>query len=172
MDESWERKRWLDAQRTRKVWLLYCSLGMVVEVLVTSYQISSEAQLNLCCPQWTLRDTGQESLFVFHVWLNKMFWKELIAYYPLIRHESYRKWRLQQFFVAAGTCLLSRCLATLGKYRDRPTDSSLIRHGSYRKQLSNSSSNIACIRWHGNLFTKPLPRNDTHTDTQTNERDL
>jgi hypothetical protein len=41
------------------------------------------------------------------------FWEELIAYFPLIRHGPTRKWSLQQFFVVAGTCLLSRCLATI-----------------------------------------------------------
>jgi hypothetical protein len=29
---------------------------------------------------------------------NKKFWEELIAYFPLIRHESHRKRRLEQFF--------------------------------------------------------------------------
>jgi hypothetical protein len=30
--------------------------------------------------------------------VNKKFWKELIAYFPLIRYRLHRKWRLQQFF--------------------------------------------------------------------------
>jgi hypothetical protein len=41
--------------------------------------------------------------------LNK-FWEELVAYLPLVWHGRHRKRRLQQFFIAAGTCLLSRCL--------------------------------------------------------------
>jgi hypothetical protein len=41
---------------------------------------------------------------------NKTFWKELSAYSPTGPHG---KQRLQQFFVAAGTCLPSRCLATI-----------------------------------------------------------
>jgi hypothetical protein len=44
----------------------------------------------------------------------KKFWEELIAYFPLIRHGPHRKRRLQQFFVAAGKSLPSRCLATKG----------------------------------------------------------
>jgi hypothetical protein len=40
---------------------------------------------------------------------------ELIAYFPLIRPGPHRK-RLLQLFVAAGTCLPSRCLATIGGY--------------------------------------------------------
>jgi hypothetical protein len=32
--------------------------------------------------------------------------------------QTYRKRRLQQFFVAAGKCLPSRCLATAGGYRE------------------------------------------------------
>jgi hypothetical protein len=42
---------------------------------------------------------------------NNKFWEELIAYFPLKRHGSHRKRHHQQFFDAAGTCLLSHCLA-------------------------------------------------------------
>jgi hypothetical protein len=50
--------------------------------------------------------------------LNKKFWEELIAYFPLI-HDPNRKRHIQQFiyccvFVAAVTCLPRRCLATTG----------------------------------------------------------
>jgi hypothetical protein len=65
----------------------------------------------------------------------------LIAYFPLIRHGSHRKRRLQQCFVTTGTGLPSRSIAMKG----------------------------------GIHFTKPLPSNDmcdTHTDTQTDGRDL
>jgi hypothetical protein len=41
------------------------------------------------------------------------FWEELIAYFPLIRHGPYKIGRLQQFLVAAGTCLPSRFSATI-----------------------------------------------------------
>jgi hypothetical protein len=51
-----------------------------------------------------------------------MFWEELIAYFPLIRHGPHRKRLLQQFFVAAGRSLLSCHQATIGAYTDRPTD--------------------------------------------------
>jgi hypothetical protein len=64
---------------------------------------------------------------------NKKFREELIAYFPLIRHGPHRKRHLQQFLVAAGTCLSSRCLATIGGYTDRLTGSPLIRHGPHRK---------------------------------------
>jgi hypothetical protein len=40
---------------------------------------------------------------------------------------------------------------------------------------ASSSSIVACIRCRGNVFTEPLPskeRKDTHTDTQTDGRDL
>jgi hypothetical protein len=51
---------------------------------------------------------------------NRKFWEELIAYFPLIRHGPHRKQFLQLFFVAAGTCLLSYCLATIwGTQPDR-----------------------------------------------------
>jgi hypothetical protein len=49
---------------------------------------------------------------------NKKFWEELIAHLLLIQHGPHRKRRIQQFFVAAGTCLQSRCLATTGGYTD------------------------------------------------------
>jgi hypothetical protein len=47
---------------------------------------------------------------------EKKFWEELMPYFPLMRHGSHIrvKLRLQQFFVAAGTFLLSRCLVTKG----------------------------------------------------------
>jgi hypothetical protein len=62
---------------------------------------------------------------------NKKFREELIACFPLIRHEPHRKLRLQ-FFAAAGMCLPSRCLATIWGIH-RPTESPLIRHGLHRK---------------------------------------
>jgi hypothetical protein len=52
---------------------------------------------------------------------NKKFYEELITYFSLIWPGLYRKRRLQQFFVAAGTCLLIRCLVTAGGYIDSQT---------------------------------------------------
>jgi hypothetical protein len=52
---------------------------------------------------------------------NKKFWKELIAYFPLVRQGTHRKRRLQQPFVAAGTSLSSYYLVTTGGYIDRST---------------------------------------------------
>jgi hypothetical protein len=52
--------------------------------------------------------------------INK-FWKELIAYFPSIWHWPHGKRRLQQFFVAARTCLPSHCLAIIGGYTYRHT---------------------------------------------------
>jgi hypothetical protein len=42
----------------------------------------------------------------------KVLWKELVACFPLIRHARHRK-ELQQFFVVAGTSLLSSYLTTI-----------------------------------------------------------
>jgi hypothetical protein len=50
--------------------------------------------------------------------INNKFWEELIVYFPLIRHESYRKRHIQQLFVAARTSLPSFCLLTIGEYID------------------------------------------------------
>jgi hypothetical protein len=53
---------------------------------------------------------------------------ELIACFYLIRQKPYRKRRLQQFIVAARTCLLSRCLATImGIYMETQNDGSDLR---------------------------------------------
>jgi hypothetical protein len=57
-----------------------------------------------------------------------------MAYFPLTRHWPHRKRRLQQIFVAVGTCLPSHCLTTIVGYTDRPTDSPLIWHGPHRKR--------------------------------------
>jgi hypothetical protein len=62
--------------------------------------------------------------------INNVLWEELIAHFPLILQGPQRKQAFQQCLVAAGTCLRSRCIATLGK-----TDpyAPLIRHGPHRK---------------------------------------
>jgi hypothetical protein len=62
------------------------------------------------------------------------FWEELTAHFPLIIHGPHRKRRLQQFFVAVETYLLSCYLANdKGEYTDRLTDSPLIRHEPHIK---------------------------------------
>jgi hypothetical protein len=48
-----------------------------------------------------------------HLIQHNTFWEELIAYFPFIWHGPHKKRRLRQFFVTAGTCLPSRCLATI-----------------------------------------------------------
>jgi hypothetical protein len=63
--------------------------------------------------------------FVFILKKNKKLLAELISHFLLIRHGEHRE-RLQKFLAAAGTCLLSRYLATMAGYTDRPTDSPLI----------------------------------------------
>jgi hypothetical protein len=60
---------------------------------------------------------------------NKKFCDELITCFPLIHHGLHRKRCHQQFFIAAGTCLRSSCLAVIVG----DTDSPLVRHGPYRK---------------------------------------
>jgi hypothetical protein len=105
----------------------------------------------------------------------KKFLEEIIAYFPLIRHGPHRKRRLQQFFVAAGTRLPSHCRLTIGGYTDRPTYSSLTLHRPHRNDVSKIFSAVACIRSRGNLFTNRCLTTigrDTHTDTQTDGRDL
>jgi hypothetical protein len=65
---------------------------------------------------------------------NKKFWEELIAYFPLIRHGQHRKPRLQQFLVAAGTCLPSCCLSATRGYTGWPTLSPMIWFEPHRKR--------------------------------------
>jgi hypothetical protein len=79
---------------------------------------------------------------------------------------------LEQLFVAAGTCVPSCYLAEIGEYKDRPTDSVLIRHGSHRKwRFQQFLYCYICIRWSGNVFTEPLPATiggpHIHTDIVT-----
>jgi hypothetical protein len=65
--------------------------------------------------------------------------------------------------------------AWVRSYTDRQTDrlETLLSYdtGHIENDASNNFS-IVCIRYRGNVFIQPLPRNDTHTDTQTNERGL
>jgi hypothetical protein len=97
-----------------------------------------------------------------------MFWEELIAYSPFIRHGPHRKRRLQQIFVAAGTCLLSHCLAMIGGYTERPTLSALKRHGQHReRRVQQFVYCCVCIRCRGKVFTEPLPTNDRRIHIQT-----
>jgi hypothetical protein len=92
--------------------------------------------------------------------LNKKFWEELIAYFPLIRHGPHRKRRLQQLFVAAETCSHSHCLAVIGVHTDRPIDSPFMRHGPHRKRRFQQFFVISCITCRGNVSTEPFPSND------------
>jgi hypothetical protein len=102
--------------------------------------------------------------------LNKKLGEDLIAYFPLIRHEPHRKRRFQQFQDAAGMYLPSRCLATIRGYTDGPTDSPLLRHGPHTKRhVHKFFYCCVCIRCRGNVFTEPLPSNDKR---QSDERDL
>jgi hypothetical protein len=67
-----------------------------------------------------LNTTGQWSFWTFShnpfIEKNKKFWEELISCFTFIRQGPHRKRCLQQFFVSAGTCLPSHCLATIGGY--------------------------------------------------------
>jgi hypothetical protein len=61
--------------------------------------------------------------------VNKKFREVIIAYFPLIRHGSHRKQRVQQFFYCCvsircrDNSLPSRCLATKGDtHTDTQTD--------------------------------------------------
>jgi hypothetical protein len=104
---------------------------------------------------------------LYYTPINKKFWEELIAYFPLIRHGSHRKLCLQQSFVAAETCLPSRCLATIGGYTDRPTGSPFIRHGQHRTillLLRVFVNTRACLR---SRYLAMMGGGDTHPDTQT-----
>jgi hypothetical protein len=49
---------------------------------------------------------------------------------------------------------------------------SLIQHGPPTKRRVQEFYCCVCIRWRGNVLSKPLPSNDRGLDTQTDERDL
>jgi hypothetical protein len=44
---------------------------------------------------------------------------------------------------------------------NRPIDSHFIRKGPTENYASNNSSNVACIRCQGDVYTESLPSNDT-----------
>jgi hypothetical protein len=46
----------------------------------------------------------------------------------------------------------------------------LVGHRPHRKRRVQQFLYCMCIRCRGNVFTEPLPSNDTHTDTQTGGR--
>jgi hypothetical protein len=54
---------------------------------------------------------------------HKVKQEVLTGYIRLIRHRLHGKFLLQQFFVAAGRCLQSRCVANTQGYTDSPIDS-------------------------------------------------
>jgi hypothetical protein len=60
--------------------------------------------------------------------------KRSVGYWAFDMTRTSYKTTPQQLFVAAGTCLTNRCLADVEGYTDRPTDSTLLRHGSHRKR--------------------------------------
>jgi hypothetical protein len=51
---------------------------------------------------------------------DQSFWEELIAYFPLIRHEPHRKRHLQHFFVTVENILQTCYLASTEGYTDTP----------------------------------------------------
>jgi hypothetical protein len=103
---------------------------------------------------------------------QRRFYKELIVYFPLIRHGLHRKRRLQKFFIVVGTSLPSCYLVTIGGYTDRPTDSSYIRHGPHRKRclqqffivvgMSLPSCYVATIAGYTDKPRDSLIRNGPH----------
>jgi hypothetical protein len=109
------------------------------------------------------------------------FWEELIAYFPLTLYGPYRKWHLQQFYVAAGASLASCYLATIRGYEDRRTDTDRIENDASNNFIVVFVAVGRCLQSRclamkgGMLFTEPLASNDrrdTHADTQTDGRDL
>jgi hypothetical protein len=81
-------------------------------------------------------------------------------------HRLYRKWCLQQFFIAVWMCSPSHRLVMIGEHTDRPIDSSLIWHGPHRKWHVQQFIFASCIRCCRNMYAKPLCSNNKD-DTQT-----
>jgi hypothetical protein len=85
--------------------------------------------------------------------LNKKFWEELTTNFPLIQHGLHRKQCLQQFFIAAGTCLQSHCLTIIGEYTDKPReDEDCINLLSF---LHNNDSNLKKKKKQKNKYNFP-----------------
>jgi hypothetical protein len=109
--------------------------------------------------------------------ISKKFWEELIAYFPFIRHGSNRKRLLHQFFITTGRSLPSCYIASIRGYTDthrhtRPTVLLLL----HEFVAAGKCLPSRCLATKGGIhFIEPLPSNDksdTHTDTQTDEKDL
>jgi hypothetical protein len=103
--------------------------------------------------------------------VNKKFWKELIAYFPLTGHGPHRKRRLQQLFAAAGPYLPSYYLATTGEYTNTRVQQFFLLCVFVAVRTCLPSR---CLAMKGGIhFAEPLSSNDRRdTHTQTDGRDL
>jgi hypothetical protein len=119
---------------------------IIIIIIITTITIIY-SELSFGMNKWTYENCRKRKLCPW-LYLNKKIWKELIVYFPLIRHVPHRKRRLQHFLVATGTYLPTCYLSTIRGYKGRSTDTRF-----------NASSIAACIRCRGNVFTEPLPSN-------------
>jgi hypothetical protein len=134
--------------------------------------------------KYKLVNSSHTKLFVSSHALSKKF-GELIAYFPLIRLWQHRKRRLEKFFLATGTSLPSCYLATIGWYTDKThyktqttqimTRPTIILLFSVFVAAGTCLSSRCVAPNGGKHLNKQLScndRSDTHTDTQTDWRDL
>jgi hypothetical protein len=85
---------------------------------------------------------------LFHIWQNKKFSEEVIAYFLLMRHGLHRKRRPQQFFVAAGTSLPNSYLGIYGQTH----------RVSFWKDTDGICKHNLCGGWLEHLHRSPASR--------------
>jgi hypothetical protein len=104
-----------------------------------------------------VRRTDNYILAYFRYFETKSSVKNWIAYFPFIQHGLQRKQRLQQFFVATGTSLLSCYLATNRGLHRHTHRLSFHKTQTAQKIMCPTILLLLCIHCHMNVFTKPFP---------------
>jgi hypothetical protein len=120
---------------------------------------------------------------------NNKFWEELIDYFPwydpghIESDESNNSSIVARVFVTAVTFLPGRCLATIRGFLSLPSNdegistkpltsndwgggNTFLDMKHWKQRVQQFFYCCACIRYRGNVSTKPLPSNDTRIFTE------
>jgi hypothetical protein len=103
--------------------------------------------------------------------LNKKFWEELIAYFPLIRHAPHRKRRLQLIFFCRGNVFIEPLPSKDGGggYTDKPHRLSFDTTRTAQKTTRPTILLCSVYSLPREVFTDPLPSNDRGIHIQTQD---
>jgi hypothetical protein len=118
-------------------------------------------------------------LFYFHLW--HIYRLSLVPNFRLCFYPQY-SWTINQNVLkllkrksVKHMLFICRSLKTISSGEELTAYSLLVLQRPHRKQRVQQFFFVSRIRCHGNVFTEPFPSNingDTHTDTQTDGRDL